>query len=167
MDGLHTSDCPPPFRPTLTLVRLKAGEQMTFRILSERVFGLYTHWNGKKSSPCLKDPAECQGCKRGYSTRWKGFLHVLNVQTQRQLIFECTAFATSLFLDQVEDRRHLRGLRVLCERSRGADNGRLKMTLLPGTTSFIDLPVEVCPLATLEKLWGEKPPPVENNGQAM
>lgn len=153
MDGIRREDTPPIAPRTLTLVRLKAGEQLTARILSPSLWGLWTHWNGAQSLPCFRDEKKCDGCKKGWPSRWKGFLHVLRVENRRQIFVELTSHAASMFLDQVPDRHALRGLRVLFERSRGGDNGRLRLTLLSTDSANLDLPAALDPLATLDNLW--------------
>lgn len=162
VDNFHLCPTPPSEPRTIVLVRLKAGDSLTCRILSKQIWGIWTHWDGKKSYPCVLGAGACKGCRTQDPKRWKGFLHVLNVANRREMIIEVTAFAFSQFLDQLtKERENLRGLRVLFERAKGSDNGRLRMSLLASETGFLELPVESAPSWTLMKLW-KIPPHVDN-----
>lgn len=162
MDNYHVDHTPPCEPRTIVLVRLKAGDTLTCRILSKQIWGIWTHWDGAKSHPCILNAGACKGCKDSQPKRWKGFLHCLNVSNRREMIVEVTSFAFSQFLDQLSaEKGNLRGLRVLFERSKGADNGRLKMSLLASEAGFLELPGEKAPSLTLMKLW-KIPPHVDN-----
>jgi len=150
---LNRDDNPPVGRKVLTLVRLKAGQAMTCRIVSVNLWGLWTHWTGSASEPCFRDDKKCDGCKKGFPARWKAWLHVVNVENRRQVFLELTSTCASILLDQAPDRKNLRGLRVTFTRSKGADNGRLRCELLDASVNGLTLPDPLDPLDTLKTLW--------------
>jgi len=165
MVGIRMSPEPPPLERTLTLVRLKAGQSVVCHICSRSVWGMITHWTGDRSVPCTDERTEidpssstCQGCQKGWPARWKGFLHAIRCDNRQQFFVELTSTATTLFHDQVPDRKNVRGFRIEITRTRGADNGRLRVTLLDTGTANMRLPDEVDPAATLFKLWKLKKP---------
>ena len=153
MEALDLQPDPPEVIPSLHLLRLKAGEELLCLICSESVWGLNTHWAGNHSIPCYRDKKKCDGCKRGLPHRWKGFLHVCRCSDRRQFFLELTSTATTLFHDQVADKKKIRGLKIRAARGRGGDNSRLRIEVYGDKMEESKLPKSVDPLSTLQKIW--------------
>jgi hypothetical protein len=153
MSTLNTCHTPPPNGPELLIVRLKAGKKLLCVILSQSLWGVWTHWNGARSEPCFQERAHCNGCKRGLPKRWKGYLHVWDLERRRQVFVELTPVAAESINSQVGLGSVLRGYRVTLERMKG-DQSRLIVHVHPMHTDSDTLPPAKDPAGTLTKLWG-------------
>jgi hypothetical protein len=142
--------------PDLYVRRLKAGEKMTFVILSDAFWGLRVHWDsrGRRTQPHYRNKGSCPGCKLGWPQKWKGYLHVLNGAGEE--ILEVTPVMHDAILDQIGPGVSLRGHRFLGSRGQG-DKARVTFTaqahwsLLKASR---ELPEAKDPKPILLELWG-------------
>jgi hypothetical protein len=155
MVELNRSDLPPDRKEGLFLRRLKAKQKTTVMILSRTLWGCFIHWDGKRSSPCIKLKALCDGCRAGKPKRWRAYLHVYDLHNRKEEFLELTEGAARQLLDQLPAGIELRGERVQFERLAG-DQARVHVTALIRVDLPEWLPVEKSPLKTLCDLWGVK-----------
>jgi hypothetical protein len=153
MNGYRIDPTPPPRSLTLTLVRLKAGEEAFFRVLSAAIFGYWSHWTGKCSVLCKRNSEDCDGCRNAKPVKWKGLLHVINMGNGRQCLVEVTNSAALQIQDSLPSNDSLRGKRLRLVRSRGGDNGRLRAEIIFDARSVVDLPPEIDAWPTVEKIF--------------
>jgi hypothetical protein len=153
MEPLHIQHEPPRPGPAMPILRVKAGQEMHFVILSESLWGIWTHWAGNRSEPCFAENATCPGHKRGLPRRWKGYLHVWHIDKRLEAFIELTPTAAHCLLDQAGKNCSLRGLRLKLRRT-GASNGRLLVNLLPANPSMEGFAQPKDPESILCKLWG-------------
>jgi hypothetical protein len=150
---LRIQSTPPPHGPERFIRRLAAGQRLYVTVLSRSLWGVWTHWFGAKSGPCYRDKKSCDGCKRGFPARWKGFLCCLNLENKHVEFCELTPLAAENLLAQVPKGQSLRGLRLTLERGKG-DKARLKCIITGVALNQCDLPKEETPEKTLVALWG-------------
>ena len=150
---LRTQHTPPRHGPELYIRRLKANQVIMLWVLSSKLWGTWTHWDGKKSMPCLADPRECHGCKAGWPERWKGFLHTWNTERRQEEFLELTPLAADHLLSQTSDLQTLRGLCFKFCRGKG-DKARLRVEFVRKMEVNQTFPQEKTPLETLQSLWG-------------
>lgn len=146
-------DAPPKAGPALFVKRLKGEEALTVCILGDHVFGIWAHWSGKKSEPHYTDAKSCPGCQAAKAKRWKGYLHVYDYNTNREIILELTPASAHQLRMQLGRETGMRGERIRVVRSKG-DNGRLTITVLATTPNPETLPKEKDPRPVILKLWG-------------
>jgi hypothetical protein len=153
MQPLNRQDIPPAAGPAMWIVRLKANEKLHCTILSEHLWGIMVHWNGRNTEPCTGDELSCSGHQRKLPLRWKGYLHVWDHHKRTDKFLELTPTAARMLLDQVETEFPLRGQRVEIARMNG-DNARLRVSVQARINEGFKLPDEKDPEETLRKLWG-------------
>ena len=145
--------------PQTKILQLKAGERIDGVILSEKIWGVVTHWNdgrGKKgrSQRCTQlETGECIGCSNQLPARWKGYLYILDFLRKGEMFVELTQGAAEKVGQEVGEHQSLRGLRVKANRTPGGNTGRLlvEISLWPGDRE--KLPQEKNPEPILEELW--------------
>lgn len=148
---------PDPAPRTAHLQRVPRGKHLVFTCLSRQIAGLWTHWSGSRTEGCRADTPDCPGCRRGLPRRWKGYIHAQDCLSGYTSIVEITPGAARQLLNQRHDLPDLRGLQVRLERTTGAANGRLNAILVGKHPSPDLLPIELDPIATLERLWDQPP----------
>jgi len=141
--------------PKMPILRLKGGEEKTLLVLSQEVQGFWVHWTGRSTVECTVPHDDCHGHKMGFASKWKGYLHVVDVHSKRQGFLELTpTLAEQLQVQLIPERqRSVRGVTLSVSRTK-ANNGRVKVLVThqyPGTR---ELPEEVDPLPSLRVLWG-------------
>jgi hypothetical protein len=150
MRPLNRQDRPPRPGPEIEVLRIKAGATGQCIILSESLWGVWTHWNGRASEPCYSEKKDCSGCKRGYPKRWKGYLHVWDCFARREAFLELTPQSADHVLCQA-GADSLRGYRFQFQRGKG-DKARLTVTLLP-SVQLQNMPEPKDPYKVLAYLW--------------
>lgn len=146
-------DTPPPAGPAIFVRRLKGEEGVTCAILGDKVYGIWSHWQGKKSEPHFRNADDCPGCIARRPKRWKGFLHVWDYATNKEIFLELTPASASQLGQQLGRNSDLRGERIRVQRTKG-DNGRLTVAVLQAEPKIDVLPKEKDPRQTILKLWG-------------
>lgn len=155
MDCLNTRNDPPRPGPDMSIVRLRAGQKVTVVVLSKQIWGCYTHWAGRYSTPCYADKSRCPGHKQGLPLRWKGYLHVWDYNIRDDYFLELTPTACHNLLDQVGRGMDLRCQRLMIERGKG-DKARLYVSVQTPHDKISDKPLPEAkdPFKTLCRLWG-------------
>jgi hypothetical protein len=146
---------PPKGPAPLRLVRVKTHRMNPyyFTILSPAFWGIYTHWTGDCTSPCLKSKEKCPGCKLRRGRKWLGYLHVLD-EAGEECLIELTKRAANMLLAEVPPLRILRGLRVAVQRSQGGKSGRLNAKCVGVSARENDLPKAKDPAYTMMFVYG-------------
>lgn len=91
--------------------------------LSESIIGVYIHWLGKRSAPCLAvPPAECPFCKIEVPRRWEGYLGGYSERTGKKYLIHVSKEAARSCPMLSERKANLRGSRVIIERRGKAAN---------------------------------------------
>ena len=161
MTEFNRSDRPPRSGPEMLIRRLKASQSIHCTVLSQSLWGVWTHWNGARSEPCYAEKKECPGCKRGLPKRWKGYLHVVDNMANSTMFLELTPSAAEKILAVLGEADSLRGNRMKVARLAG-DKARLVVELMLPFKDVDSLPKSQDPYCTLKKLWGiEEKSPME------
>lgn len=155
---LNLANEPPAPGPRLLVLRLRAGQKCSFVILSETIIGIWTHWSGRASNPCFTPKEDCEGCKKGYPKRWKGYIHCIDKSAHRHVFLELTPMSATSLRGQIPGGSSLRGFSLSAERGRG-DKARLAVLIEQYCPKISDLPQAIDPIPTLSELWGLKPDP--------
>jgi hypothetical protein len=158
MSPIVEGQAPPKAGPELEIVQLRAGQVIEGVILSQKVWGVMTHWNdhaGKRgrSERCTRQLGSCAGCERQMPTRWKGYVHYFDFEAKREKFCELTPAAFEMIDTQCPKQRELRGLRIRVRRSEGGSTGRLRVELTLYSGDLERLPPERNPEPFLETLW--------------
>lgn len=152
MIELNRDDTPPKKEGELWIERMKGATSKSIVILSPAIWGVWTHWNGKRSQPCWKDKSRCPGCIAKHPSRWKGYLHVLDYMRRNQIFLELTPTAARSLKDQVGTGVAMRGVRVTIRRTT-SNLGRLLVAVEEAMAFMHNLPNAVDPLKTLLDIW--------------
>jgi hypothetical protein len=126
--------------------------------VSKKIFAYWSHYFNSHSHPCPGSECACKPPLQNLKREWHGILHVVNVQTRKELFLEVTNHCAILFRDQCPDPDNLRGLRARFCRSAGADNSRLRGYLDSIAAMVSELPAERDPAETLSVLFASKKP---------
>lgn len=154
MDELNRDDRPPKPGPALPIRRVKADSVAVYTCFSRAIWGCWTHWNGSCTEPCMKNKSRCNGCRRGMPKRWKCYLHVWDHWHEDECFNELTPLATRMLESLVGIGHTLRGIVYKAKRSKGANNGRLTVTVEDSPVNQSKLFEPKDPMITLRKLWG-------------
>lgn len=152
MADLNREDKPPKSGPKWWIERIKAGSEGLFTVFSRSVYGVWTHWALHGSSPCFSRKDDCEGCKRQWPRRWKGYLHAYDHHNKRQCFLEITPLVAEGITQQLGEGQPLRGYRLKLKRGAGP-KARVKVEVLAplgGGPALVD---EQFPEETLRKLW--------------
>jgi len=150
----------PPPAPAVRkdVVRITSAEATLFVSLSASFYGQWTHWAGGRTQECTKDRnAQCDGCRRGFPSKWKGYLHVTNGLGWDGFL-ELTPTAAILLNEQAPKGESLRGLRFKIRRTKGGAKGRYIIEVLERRTEEESLQPSKDPYETLRFLWSCKRP---------
>lgn len=142
--------------PEIYILRMKANKMFTFTILSEHPYGIWVHWNGKKSEPHFKQEDRCPGCLAKRSKRWKCYLHTFCVNLSQEVFLELTPHSAKSLEGQLGAGQSYRGNRIQVQRT-ASDNGRLLISLLTRIDPKTPLPPQRDPLESILSLWGIDP----------
>ena len=113
-----------------TVHRVTTSQTQQFVIFSRSIFGQYIHWYGGRSHQCTKDKSACNGCYRGWPTKWLGYFDALNMHSDERVFVEITATAFKLLDTQIPPGENCRGLQVRICKTKGGPKGRYKVEVL-------------------------------------
>lgn len=90
----HISSDPPPVQKPWKIVTVKAGSLLRCVAVAERYLGLDTHWNGKRTVPCMR-PNSCEFCEAGHRAEWKGYMPARHLSGEQPAIVAITPVAAT------------------------------------------------------------------------
>jgi hypothetical protein len=140
------------------VIRITSAEATQFICLSASFYGQWTHWAGGRTQECTKDRnRDCDGCRRGFPSKWKGYLHVSN-GSQWDGFLELTPTAAILLNEQTPTDKNLRGMVFRIRRTKGGAKGRYIVEVLERRVDETELVDAKDPYETLRFLWSCKRP---------
>lgn len=154
--SLGICEMPPKVGPEIYILRLKASQLYTMTICSEKIFGLFVHWNGRKSEPHFEPQDRCPSCLSNRPKRWKGFLHCFCHELGQEVFLELTPASAHSIRGQLGKDVSFRGNRIQVKRGKG-DNARLIIAVLAALPNSNSLPAGKDPLESIMALWGLDP----------
>jgi hypothetical protein len=183
MGALNRQDVPPKPGPAMEIFRVSAGTNFKGTILSESLWGVWTHWDGYRTRECtakfvyddggenagqvesirdqgirlLDHPTgdtECRGHIARWPLRWKAYLYVFNQGLRKCGFIELTPLAGQEILRQAPASKNLRGLHLTVGRSGNGNKTKCWVELTKGVISEAELPKPQDPEDTLRCLWG-------------
>lgn len=155
---LLVSDVPPLREKHLDLRRVKPGKEGFVRVCSTKVFGYHSHWFRGHSHPCYGEECMCPAPMNQTDREWHGVLHIVQSNPRKEMFLEITDLCVQSLLDQVPDRKNLRGLRVWFGRSGESMKGRIICRVDGVAQIDRDLPAECDPRKTLDVIWASNSP---------
>ena len=154
MEPLNRQDEPPEPGPETLIIRVSPKLGVDGIILSKSLFGVFTHWDGRRTRECTKNSETCAGCLAHLEQRWKGYLSILSSVHRKHVFLELTPTAARKLLDQVDKDKPLRGFRIRVGRTGESMKGRITVDVMPCSVPIEALPQGQDPEAILRKLWG-------------
>jgi hypothetical protein len=150
-----STDDEPNFRPRVTPIRkIGATDQVTVVILSPRIQGFNTHWDGDHTEPCLVGDSLCRLCLKKVPRKWTGFLHCFDETTREHCFIELTDFAWERLKKLAADYPSCRGLKVCFVRERKTIRSPVKATILGLEPAHRIQSPERRVEPTLRRIWG-------------
>lgn len=155
MPDFRTCDTPQKGGPAHFVRRLKANELYTFHICSTAIEGLWSHWTGKKSLPCLSPRDSCAGCKAPFPVRQRFYLFGYNPDEKDYEFLELPPGAARDFLVVFPKTFCPRGQRVQIKRGNGK-KAHLKIEVLSPHSAVAtwDLAASKSAGPVMAQLWG-------------
>lgn len=126
-------------------------------VLSEGITGVYVHWFGRRTGPCLgSENNVCPFCKLDVPRRWEGYLggysertgKVYLIHLSKEAARSCPAIATG--------KSNLRGSRIIIERKGRAANAPCSARIEVAGKVLHTLPANFDIRAQLMILWEGK-----------
>jgi len=142
--------------PSLPIVRVTDAARHIFTVFSPAVWGVWTHWDGRRSVPCMLPVETCPFHRRQLPLRWKGYVHVFDHNERQQSYLELTPAGVQMLQTQLAPGESLRGILLNVERSKGGPKGRLIIEVKPNHAPSSQLTEEKHPREALTSLWGLK-----------
>jgi hypothetical protein len=151
---LSRADDPPGVIRCVPIIKIEPHDDVRAVILSDRIEGYYTHWDGRRTRPCTLDKDEKGTCAlHACPRRWKGFLACVLMRTGKIAFVELTTLA-----GQVVKREYgndsLRGLMVQFRRERNAKKAPIQVDFIGRYEEAKPLPPAPSVEPTLLRLWG-------------
>jgi hypothetical protein len=144
----------PPNLPRVTPIK-KIGDTDSIKVivLATKLFGVWTHWNGDNTVPCLahSHPDECP--YHQMPKRWKGFLHCWNDYLNTTFFVEVTDLAAQKLTAELPEGRPLRGAKFVLGRERQTRKAPISVSYQGHYEGPKQLPREETPEVTLAALW--------------
>lgn len=138
--------------------RIKGRSARRYTILSGKVYGYWAHWNGYYTSACTDESGEtCEGHKRKWPLKWRGYLHVRDWLTGELVHLELPGGAARQIKSQTIQGQDLRGLVLEVFRTSEAKHSHCRVMVHLGTIPADDLPADKDPTDDVGKLWGHIP----------
>ncbi len=163
-DDLVRGSAPPAPRSILEIRRVKSTEPALYLCISETIFGQLVHWYGARTSECFADKKKvCDGCTKGWPTKWLGYLHVQQAGMDSTCFLEISNIAWHLILAQAPKGMSLRGMMFKIRKTKGGAKGRFLIDVLERRADEVMLPQEKDPYPVLKFLWSCKRPMITAN----
>lgn len=144
---------PPISTLSVEIVRVKSTEPTQYVCLSERIYGVWTHWHSNRTHECTIDSGECEGCTAHWPRKWKGYVHVAKPGNGATLFIEMTPEFQRLMLMQLPVDTLLRGVIFRVSKTKGGAKGRYIVDVQASRHNLERLPGELNVLPTLKALW--------------
>lgn len=142
--------------PRVEIVRITSAERQLFFILGSAVFGQQIHWYGGRSHECRADKGECENCKRGWPSKWKGYLHAIRQSDNQEVFIELTPAACHTLDSLIPESESYRGKVLNFSKTKGGAKGRFVIQVTSNTFNLRDAPAEADPVNVLRYLWACK-----------
>jgi hypothetical protein len=141
--------------PYVEIVRISKARPLFFVCLSNALWGVWVHWNGRASEPCTGETKiECEGHRRGLPLRQKFYVHAIREDGGKEVFVELTPGAATELLSFFQEGEPLRGYRLECWRSSDTKGARYHCRAFPAKVPAASLPPELDPEPYLWRLWG-------------
>lgn len=129
---IRRDDVVPRIGPEVPILRILGSATRTYEILSPRIQGFWSHWDGQKTVACVGElPEQCVNCLKKFPLRWKGFLNVWDFARSADAFLELTPYAATSIGNQLGKGESLRGMRLNIRRTSDATRAHLRVELLP------------------------------------
>lgn len=135
----------------LTLIRCQQGGTIRAVITSPRIVGLYTHYFGGRTCPCVD--VQCKACSEGFSARWHGYFGVWLAGKPQHKILELTANPCLAIQSYQDTYGTTRGALITVKRVGARQNGRVECVCEPCNRDKLSLPDEPNLINALATLW--------------
>lgn len=145
---------PPGKSKEIWVERLAKVKSIDCAILSPEVIGLWIHWNGIFTQPCIKPREECEGCKIGLPRNGKAFLWVRKDGTGQQMVLELPPQTWRNLVKELGPDSQLRGTRAKFTRVGGKTSGVVfQLNARWEHVATGELPPACDPIAAVQRLW--------------
>jgi len=158
MGGRIRGAQPPKAGPKIEIVRITTAEVQKFLILGTAVFGQQIHWYGGRSHECSAIRGECENCKRGWPSKWKGYLHAIRHPDSKECFIELTPTACQTLDALIPAEENFRGKLLNFSKTKGGKHGRFIISVTATTANMHGAPAELDPVNILRYLWACKTP---------
>lgn len=126
-------------------------------ILSESLIGVFIHWLGSRSGPCLgHDDKPCPFCKLDVPRRWEGYLAGFSERTGKKYLIHVSKEAARSCSFISDGKANLRGSRVIIERCGRAANSPCRARIEPISSLKGMIPAAFDVRLQLMQLWEGK-----------
>jgi hypothetical protein len=141
------------------VLRLKAGQVITFTCYSPKPWGLVVHWDpaARRTEGHYEPTASCVGCMEELATKEIYYLFGRVIETGKDCFIEMPDGAAKSLVSSLALGESLRGAGLVLQRGK-TDNTRLKIRVSNRFEHVEALPKDKDPLPTLEYLWAEDRP---------
>jgi len=146
-------DRPPAVVKVIPIMKVKADSKFSCVVCSHDIFGMYTHWNGRHTEPCMGDKKTCGLCKKGLPRRWVGYLHITQPTGVGSAFLELTATAANMLLNSLGEIKSLRATRIFVYRLGGKLRSPIQIDVLGIAEPAMQLPAPKDPTPTLSVVW--------------
>lgn len=102
----------------------KNGFKLQVVFLSDRVFGVQTHYHGR-TKPCGHPNYDCRYCNEGREKRWRGYAAVLDMKTRSIALLELTGSAATKLDEATQKFNTLRGVYANIDREKPRPNAKV------------------------------------------
>lgn len=137
------------------IIRTPATGKLSVCVVSQRVFGIRTHFHKGRTGPHLREG--CEACRDHREPRWTGYLLALAFPGEHQVLFEFPPPAAR----QIEAARlvhgKLRGLKLRATRAGNRPNGKVLVAECGLAGPELQLPPDVDILPVLYRIWQINP----------
>lgn len=145
---------PPGRSKEIWVERLAKTKELSCTILSPEIVGLWVHWNGVFTQPCIKPRSECQGCKDGLPKNGKAFLWVKKDGSAQEMVLELPPETWRRLLKDLGEDNQLRGTRAKFYRAGGKTSQVLfSLNARWEHVATGEMPPARDPLEAVKRLW--------------
>lgn len=153
MEDIRWSDLPPVASrlPHLPLISAKPGRPVVGLVTCRRLRGVYTHFLGNRTQPCMK--LNCEGCQKNLPHRWEGYVSLWTATPCKHVLVRLTEAAVNDMHGSAPDWTNIRGLHLSVERASSRANSRLLAKVSVYENNQVRLPEEPDLIAHLVLIW--------------